>query len=83
MLQVVPSRRVRLTSPVAGDAGWCVWIVVGRVVTHSLYKEGARVVYRPETDDDACAFARWMADLNPRCADADVVGAGEHGLNAF
>ncbi|MEM8821710.1 MAG: ATP-grasp domain-containing protein [Pseudomonadota bacterium] len=65
--------RLMLTAPVRILKEWRVWIVAGRVVTYSLYKEGARVVYRPEIDDDAGAFAQRMADLNPRYADAYVI----------
>lgn len=52
---------------------WRVWIVAGRVVTCSLYKEGARVVYRREIDDDAAAFAQRMADANPDYSPAYVI----------
>jgi len=52
---------------------WRVWIVDDAVVAYSLYKEGARVVYRQEIDDDALAFAKRMARLNPAYAPAYVM----------
>lgn len=52
---------------------WRLWIVNGEIVTHSLYKEGARVVYRPDIDDDALQFAQHMVDLNPSYSPAYVM----------
>lgn len=62
-----------LTEPVRILTEWRLWVVAGRIVTYSLYKQGARVVYRPEIDDDALAFARHMVELHPRYADAYVI----------
>lgn len=44
---------------------WRIWIVGDVVHTFSLYKEGARVVYRPKIDQDAADFAEQMVYLNP------------------
>ena len=52
---------------------WRVWIVADRIVTTSLYKEGARVTYRPEIDDDAEGFARDVVAANPNYAPAYVL----------
>lgn len=62
-----------LTEPVRILREWRVWVVAGEVVTHSLYKEGSRVVYRHEIDDDALAFARAMVAINPGYARAFVI----------
>lgn len=62
-----------LTTPIRIMKEWRLWVVGGRIVTWSLYKEGSRVVYRHEIDDDALAFAQRMADLNPRYSDAYVI----------
>ncbi len=42
-------------------------------ITYSLYKEGRRVVYRPEIDDDALDFARQLVACNPKYAQAYVL----------
>ncbi|WP_300035998.1 ATP-grasp domain-containing protein [uncultured Roseobacter sp.] len=39
----------------------------------SLYKEGSRVVYRTEIDDDALEFARTLVAANPGYAPAYVI----------
>ncbi|MEJ6395567.1 ATP-grasp domain-containing protein [Gymnodinialimonas sp. 2305UL16-5] len=62
-----------LTRPAHILKEWRVWVVDGQVVTWSLYKEGARVTYRPEIDEDARAFAQHMVDLNPGYARAYVI----------
>lgn len=62
-----------LTEPVRIQKEWRVWVVDGRVVTYSLYKEGSRVVYRHEIDDDALDFAQRMVDLNPDYSRAYVI----------
>lgn len=62
-----------LTRPVPIAKEWRLWVVGGEVVTHSLYEEGRRVVYRPEIDDDALAFARDMVGLNPGHAPAHAL----------
>lgn len=59
-----------LARPVRILREWRVWIVDEQVVTWSLYKEGRRVVYRPEIDDDAAVFARAMVEANPGYAPA-------------
>ena len=62
-----------LCPPVRILREWRVWIVADRVITHALYKEGTRVTYRPEIDDDAEAFARDMVAANPNYAPAYVL----------
>lgn len=62
-----------LCRPKAIQKEWRVWIVNTRIITVSLYKEGGRVVYRNEIDDDARAFASAMAKLNPDYALAYVM----------
>lgn len=52
---------------------WRLWAVDGRIVTYSLYKEGARIVHRHEIDDDALDFAQNMVDINPDYSRAYVV----------
>ncbi|GAB5467098.1 MAG: hypothetical protein Kilf2KO_01280 [Rhodospirillales bacterium] len=65
--------QLMLTEPVAIQREWRLWAVEERIVTYSLYKEGARVVYRHEIDDDALAFAQRMVTLNPGYAAAYVI----------
>lgn len=62
-----------LCPPVRIQREWRVWIVRDRVVTASLYKEGTRVVYRPEIDEDALAFVRAIVAANPGYATAYVL----------
>ena len=62
-----------LTEPVRILREWRVWVVADEVVTFSLYREGSRVVYRPEIDDDALDFARQMVEANPDYAPAYVI----------
>ncbi|MEL6207041.1 MAG: ATP-grasp domain-containing protein, partial [Pseudomonadota bacterium] len=52
---------------------WRVWVVNDRVVSWSLYKEGPRVTYRAEIDDDARAFAEQVIAANPGYAPAYVL----------
>lgn len=52
---------------------WRVWIVDDQVVTYSLYKEGARVVYRREIDGDASDFVEQVIAINPGFASAYVM----------
>lgn len=52
---------------------WRIWIVDNQVVTYSLYKEGARVTYRHEIDEDALEFAKTMASLNENYSPAYVM----------
>jgi len=61
------------STPVRILKEWRLWAVGGKIVTYSLYKEGRRVVYRPEIDDDALAFAQKMVDLNPNYSPAYVI----------
>jgi len=59
--------------PVRIRKEWRLWVVDGKIVTYSLYKEGRRVVYRQEIDEDALIFAKKMADLNPDYSPAYVI----------
>jgi len=61
------------STPVSILKEWRLWAVAGQIVTYSLYKEGRRVVYRQEIDDDALAFAQKMVDLNPDYSPAYVI----------
>lgn len=62
-----------LTEPVRIIAEWRIWIVNDVIRTFSLYKEGSQVVYRPEIDQEAAAFAEQMVRLNPGYAKAYVM----------
>ena len=61
------------TEPVRILKEWRLWVVRDEIVTHSLYKEGSRVVYRHEIDDDALEFASGLVKANPDYAPAYVV----------
>ena len=61
------------SAPVRILKEWRLWAVGGKIVTYSLYKEGRRVVYREEIDEDALAFAQDMVDLNPDYSPAYVI----------
>ncbi|MEP6021440.1 MAG: ATP-grasp domain-containing protein [Paracoccaceae bacterium] len=52
---------------------WRLWAVRDEIVTFSLYKEGSRVVYRHEIDDDALVFAKMLVEENPNYAPAYVI----------
>jgi hypothetical protein len=52
---------------------WRVWVVSDRIITFSLYKEGSRVVYRHEIDDDARTFAQSLLALNTGYSPAYVM----------
>ncbi len=62
-----------LTEPVQIDKEWRLWIVNGKLITYSLYKEGSRVIYRHEIDEDALQFGQDMASLNPDYSPAYVL----------
>ena len=64
---------VMLATPVRIQKEWRLWIIGDRVVTASLYKEGARVTYRLGLDDDAHAFAEALIRANPGYAPAYVM----------
>lgn len=49
------------------------WAVLEEIVTHSLYKEGSRVVYRHEIDEEALEFARSLVRSNPGYSPAYVI----------
>ncbi len=62
-----------LTAPARIQKEWRIWVVADQVVTMSLYKEGTRVMYRPEIDEDARAFAKDLVAANPGYAPAYVL----------
>lgn len=61
------------TEPVRILKEWRLWVVRDEIVTHSLYKEGSRVIYRHEIDDDALEFAKRLVKANPVYAPAYVM----------
>jgi hypothetical protein len=65
--------KLMLTKPVRILKEWRLWAVGGKIVTYSLYKEGSRVVYRHEIDDDALDFAQYLVDLNADYSPAYVI----------
>lgn len=62
-----------LTIPARIQQEWRIWIINGVVVTYSLYKEGTRVTYRHEIDNDALEFAQTLAKLNEGYSPAYVM----------
>ncbi len=68
-----PDTDLMMTRPARIRVEWRIWVVADQVVTWSLYKEGARVVYRPEIDADAQSFAEAMVAANPGYAEAYVL----------
>jgi ATP-grasp domain, R2K clade family 3 len=68
-----PDTLLMLTPPVRILKEWRIWVVKGQVVTYSLYKEGARVTYRHEIDQDALAFVQVLVRLNADYAPAYVM----------
>lgn len=65
--------QLMLTEPVRISKEWRLWVVGEKIVTYSMYKEGSRVVYRHEIDDDALTFAQQLVDLNPAYSPAYVM----------
>ena len=61
------------TKPVRILKEWRLWAVRDEIVTFSLYKDGSRVVYRHEIDDDALEFAKMLVKANPDYAPAYVI----------
>lgn len=68
-----PDTLMMLTPPARILREWRIWIVNGNVITYSLYREGARVTYRHEIDEDALDFARMLARLNDGYSPAYVM----------
>lgn len=62
-----------ITEPACILKEWRLWVVRDEIVTHSLYKEGSRVIYRHEIDDDALEFAKRLVNRNPDYAPAYVI----------
>ena len=65
-----------LTQPVRIQKEWRIWVVNDVVRTFSLYKEGARVVYRHEIDEDAVEFAQVVTQTR-NIADTSLEVNGE------
>jgi hypothetical protein len=65
--------QLMLTEPVRILKEWRLWAVDGRIVTYSLYKDGSRIIYRHEIDDDALQFAQHLVDTNPDYSPAYVI----------
>jgi hypothetical protein len=61
------------TKPVRILKEWRLWVVRDELVTFSLYKEGSRVVYRHEIDEDALEFAKRLVEVNPEYAPAYAI----------
>ncbi|MEM1427868.1 MAG: ATP-grasp domain-containing protein [Pseudomonadota bacterium] len=61
------------TKPVRILKEWRLWVVGDEIVTFSLYKEGSRVVYRREIDEDALEFAKGLVLANPNYSRAYVI----------
>lgn len=68
-----PDTEMLLAPPRRILAEWRIWVVQEKVVTYSLYKQGARVVYLEEINDDALAFAGDLVSCNPCYAPAYVM----------
>ncbi|MCY4179933.1 MAG: ATP-grasp domain-containing protein [Litoreibacter sp.] len=62
-----------LAPPAKIQKEWRLWVVGDQIVTYSLSKEGRRIVYRAEIDDDALVFARQLVAANPGYATAYVL----------
>lgn len=62
-----------LCQPVVIRKEWRLWVVDGRIVTWSLYKDGSRVVYKHEIEDEALGFGRSMVALHPEYSPAYVM----------
>lgn len=65
--------QLMFSKPVRIYKEWRCWVVGQQIVTWSLYKEGTRIVYRHEIDEDAAKFTRHLVDLNPHYAVAYVM----------
>ena len=61
------------TKPIRILKEWRLWVVRDEIVTFSLYKEGPRVIYRHEIDEDAMDFALGLVEANPEYAPAYVI----------
>ncbi|MFV0473595.1 MAG: ATP-grasp domain-containing protein [Pikeienuella sp.] len=68
-----PDTLMMLTPPARILSEWRIWIVKGEVVTYSLYRDGERVTYRHEIDQDALAFAQSLVRLNEGYSPAYVM----------
>lgn len=68
-----PDTLMMLTPPARIAPEWRIWVVGDQVVTWSLYKEGRRVTYRHEIEDDALTFAQTLVAQNPGYAPAYVL----------
>ena len=62
-----------LTLPARILREWRLWVVQDEIGTFSLYKEGERIVYRHEIDEDALEFAKRLVAANPKYTSAYVI----------
>lgn len=70
---LTPSTEVMISKPKKIFREWRNWIVDDKLVTSSLYKEGRRVIYKQEVDDDVKDFILDMISRNPHYARAYVL----------
>ena len=68
-----PETEMMLAAPTRIQKEWRLWVVNDLIITASLYKEGARVTYREDLDDDARSFANTLIQANPNYARAYVM----------
>ncbi len=68
-----PDTEMMFTKPVRILKEWRLWVVRDEIVTFSLYKEGSRIIYRHEIDEDAMTFAKGLVEANPKYAPAYVI----------
>lgn len=65
--------QMMFTKPAHISKEWRLWVVRDEIVTYSLYKEGSRVMYRHEIDEDAIEFAKQLVRANAGYAPAYVI----------
>lgn len=70
---IEPETELMLSSVKKIVKEWRNWVIGGKVVTSSMYKEGSRVVYRQEIDEDALDFVKELVSINPCYSDAYVL----------
>ena len=56
--------KLMFTKPAHILKEWRLWVVNDEIVTFSLYREGTRVIYRHEIDEDALEFAKQLVKAN-------------------
>jgi hypothetical protein len=68
-----PDTELLLSTPITIQKEWRVWVVLGAVVTWSLYKMAGQMVVRREIDQDALDFVTAMIEINPGYSEAYVI----------